>query len=194
MERSVSRHFFPQQVKTPHQRSRVFRETHITVGFNTAEFSAMLTARLLSGTVAGQLVTDDVKECIRELRTTVAQQLQVPRFKVRCGGWGGGKGLPVLLKWPKWCGLSRMRWWTRNTRGFRHHFLIATITGNLTVFAKVFCKGFVNLLVFWERLSHQTPKLESSPQSDQVKDLATTILQKSSSFFVQVSWNDPSSQ
>ena len=46
-------------------------------------FSAMLTARLLSGTVAGHLVTDDVKECIRELRTAVAQQLQVPRFKVR---------------------------------------------------------------------------------------------------------------
>jgi len=49
----------------------------------------MLTARLLSVTVAGQLVTDDVKECIRELRTAVAQQLQVPRFKVRCCRGGG---------------------------------------------------------------------------------------------------------
>eukprot|EP00434_Breviolum_minutum_P031779 symbB.v1.2.028106.t1/scaffold2944.1/size66737/1 len=38
-------------------------------------------------TLMSHLVTDDVKECIRELRTAVAQQLQVPRFKVRlCAG------------------------------------------------------------------------------------------------------------
>ena len=92
--------FFPQQVKTPHQKIKGFTVKPISLLiFNTAEFSAMLTARLLSGTVAGQLVTDDVKECIRELRTTVAQQLQVPRFKVRCGGCGGKgfTGLPVKM-------------------------------------------------------------------------------------------------
>ena len=75
----------PQHIShQPPQRKRFVTLLSVTnLPLKGGTFSAMLTARLLSGTVAGHLVTDDVKECIRELRTAVAQQLQVPRFKVR---------------------------------------------------------------------------------------------------------------